>query len=184
MPKVTRSRLSNLWPGLWHICGFAEQEKQPPSPPKINLYHLLPHRIKPMIDWDCSEVVTSIWEGSIQSRVTDRDWGEKHQTGTDGHNVMILGHSTGGLHPGWEVWWKDSSFRQGICSLRNVFGLRVQLFIVGSYCTNPSGWNHRWHYVHVATYKKHQFSYQCAQQFRLKLHIGLLWASNVKHINR
>lgn len=59
-------------------------------------------------------MVTAIWEGSIQSRVTDRDLGETRQTGTDGHNVMILGHSKGGLHSGWEVWRKDSGFRQSL----------------------------------------------------------------------
>lgn len=150
MPKVTRSRLSNLWPDLWHICGFAEQEKRPPFSPKINLYHLLPHRIKPMIDWDCSEVVTAIWEGSIQSRVIDRDLGETRQTGTDGHNVTAQEVCTlAGRSGGRTVALGRSYAVYGMC-----LGCVFNYLKWGHVAPLLVGKTIRWHYAHVAMYKK------------------------------
>lgn len=65
-----------------------------------------PCRIRPVMDWTCSEMATATWEGSIQPRVIDRGLRETRQTGADGHNIIILGHGSGWSVLCDEVWWR------------------------------------------------------------------------------
>lgn len=53
------------------------------------------------MDGCSSEAVAAMWERAIHSGLIDRDLLEMGVTGTDGYNIIILGHSAGSLH--WKV---------------------------------------------------------------------------------
>lgn len=56
-----------------------------------------------MMDGCSSEAVAAMWERAIHSGLIDRDLLEMGLTGSDGYNIIILGHSAGSQHSVWKV---------------------------------------------------------------------------------